>query len=672
MTVQSSITIMSTDRNKPKGSVGRPLMPRLATYSPASRSSTTPKLATPSSTTNPRLASAKSFSNLAQASASAHTPTPAAKFTGVNVTPQSTVRRPKLETAKTTPTSSSMRPALGSVRQAPGGLLTNKAKSTVGGKSVVGARVGVEKTGTVRGPPLARIRDTVSPNTAQTIPTTPKLSPRVEAVGRSFLLANYAPVALEAPRASVPPKLSTFVHANGEQEEEAELYTSKVVASTDGGQYEMVVGRPTNYSGTLNTNVDVRCAVKSQISAQLQSASPFSSVRDSTASQNNVEMPHALAGSDGIAPPLPAITHKDAASSISGSKDVAMLEPWTTLHSPMLPGAGNLDREECMQLEPTLLPKPETPRHVPTTSVASIDSGVSQAFPENARRSLRLSSVFVKAGEQQAQTPSSTSANPARISHSSTSSEFVQSPPTSISEDSGIVVAQASNARRDRKVLDLEISNSSLLAINSSLEREVRKQKVELRRYRRLTRNNGMGYLLADASSNALGDLEEGSEDGHLTDEEANDDNLSENESSNESLLSSEALARHDAKHRKSDVRLMQLDLSKHRELLVDSQRMNQSLGRCMGLTEQLLKDANKALNYRVRTSDIQLGGRVLAKDDDDQHMQQLDGNYDEDDVESIPYKPPRRDCFGEHSAPERPQRRIFSRSLSEVMKEMF
>ena len=47
----------------------------------------------------------------------------------------------------------------------------------------------------------------------------------------------------------------------------------------------------------------------------------------------------------------------------------------------------------------------------------------------------------------------------------------------------------AANARRERKALDLEISNSSLLAINRTLEREMRKQNAELRRYRRLSRS---------------------------------------------------------------------------------------------------------------------------------------------------------------------------------------
>ncbi len=45
------------------------------------------------------------------------------------------------------------------------------------------------------------------------------------------------------------------------------------------------------------------------------------------------------------------------------------------------------------------------------------------------------------------------------------------------------------NARRERKVQDLQITNASLEAINRSLERQLRKQKAEIRQYRRLSRS---------------------------------------------------------------------------------------------------------------------------------------------------------------------------------------
>lgn len=184
----------------------------------------------------------------------------------------------------------------------------------------------------------------------------------------------------------------------------------------------------------------------------------------------------------------------------------------------------------------------------------------------------------------------------------------------------------AANARRERKVLDLEISNSSLLAINRGLEKEVRKQKAELRRFRRMSRAGRFSTdptSLADASLHAsspigvdLSDMsEEDEEEAYVIPE---DDPVSDSSSSfDETQLSPSAQLEHDAAHRIRDEKRLQLDLSKHRDLLMDSQKMNQSLKRCMNWTEQLIKDGQKALEYQVRPSDVKLGGRVLEHEDE-------------------------------------------------------
>lgn len=266
---------------------------------------------------------------------------------------------------------------------------------------------------------------------------------------------------------------------------------------------------------------------------------------------------------------------------------------------------------------------------------------------------------------QSARSPGSSVTNHGRLQYSSASSDFVQSPPTSISDVGGKPVDRAAHARRDRKVLDLEISNSSLLAINSTLEREVRRQKAEIRRFRRLTRTNGLNWLANDSADENLSSTEDA--DGEKEVDEESTADASDDESSNESGLDSDALAYKDSKHRKGDVRMLKLDLARHREILADSQKLNQSLGRCMGLTEQLIKDANKALSYKVRTSDVQLGGRVLAQEEEDHHYCDA---HDGDITRS-----PRRGYFDGASDqyPElRPQQRTFSKPLSEVMREMF
>jgi hypothetical protein len=195
--------------------------------------------------------------------------------------------------------------------------------------------------------------------------------------------------------------------------------------------------------------------------------------------------------------------------------------------------------------------------------------------------------------------------------------------PIKMDAPSPLVDEQAANARTERKVLDLEISNSSLLAINRTLERELRKQNTELRRFRRLSRSGrlSMTTSLRSTSGGGLSVVSE-TDDGIsvLSSIQSNDElsDSSDNESSfaDDGTSSPNTLADHDARHRAHDEKRFMLDLSKHQELLVDSQKLNQSLKRCLDWTEELIKEGKKALEYHVRVSDIDIGGRVLAPDE--------------------------------------------------------
>ncbi len=107
-------------------------------------------------------------------------------------------------------------------------------------------------------------------------------------------------------------------------------------------------------------------------------------------------------------------------------------------------------------------------------------------------------------------------------------------------------------------------------------------------------------------------------EDAELDEEldEADDDEedgLSGSEASGERSPRANALRQ---EKRRGDERRLQLDLSKHQQLLVDSQKINQSLKRCLGWTEELIKEGKRALAYHVRPSDVELGGRVLAPEE--------------------------------------------------------
>ena len=197
--------------------------------------------------------------------------------------------------------------------------------------------------------------------------------------------------------------------------------------------------------------------------------------------------------------------------------------------------------------------------------------------------------------------------------------------------------ALAANARRERKVLDLEISNSSLLAINRTLEREMRKQSAELRRFRRLTSAGRISIAPSNQAYSRRTSSMTGTDVSRIDSDDdergsLNIEPLSEEDDDNgvSSLLpdgpSPGSQADHDARQRAKDERRMQLDLTKHQELLIDSQRMNQSLVRCLGWTEDLINEGRKALAYRVRVSDLEPGGRVLIPDEMSEEIPQRRG----------------------------------------------
>ena len=184
----------------------------------------------------------------------------------------------------------------------------------------------------------------------------------------------------------------------------------------------------------------------------------------------------------------------------------------------------------------------------------------------------------------------------------------------------------AANARRERKVLDLEISNSSLLAINRTLEKELRKQAGELRRFRRLSRAGRLSAMASSVRSlsgqSALAltdDLDDRkSEASHLSEiDEPEDDEDVESSSDDGDGASIESRETREARHRARDERRLLLDLSKHHQMLVDSQKVSLSIRRCVTWTEELIAEGQKALAYNVRVSDVEIGGRVLTHEDD-------------------------------------------------------
>lgn len=268
-------------------------------------------------------------------------------------------------------------------------------------------------------------------------------------------------------------------------------------------------------------------------------------------------------------------------------------------------------------------------RHIKSSSV---DSGSTSFSP---REGLRPSPILVSPSDPQvpqidpsaAATETIPSSRPRIFSNGSSGSAETHALASPIkSETPGQANNDpAANARVERKIMDLEISNSSLLAINRTLEREMRKQHGELRRFKRLSRAGHFSVApgrsasgpttlsttpeAGEAVSSAIPSVQTPDD---LSDVSDGDDE----DSSDEGVMSPGSLAEHDAKHRVSDEKHVFTDIAKHQELLLDSQKINQSLRRCLGWTEELIKEGQKALEYNVHVNDVELGGRVLAPEE--------------------------------------------------------
>jgi hypothetical protein len=93
-------------------------------------------------------------------------------------------------------------------------------------------------------------------------------------------------------------------------------------------------------------------------------------------------------------------------------------------------------------------------------------------------------------------------------------------------------------------------------------------------------------------------------------------DDLSDVSDNDSSFVGDGTQSPSDVHYRAGDEKRFCLDLAKHQELLVDSQKINQSLKRCLSWTEELIQEGKRALEYKVHVSDIEIGGRVLMSDE--------------------------------------------------------
>ncbi|RHZ64353.1 hypothetical protein CDV55_102289 [Aspergillus turcosus] len=553
---------MTSDKQN-NGPLAKPFTPTLsAAFNRTSKSPLTPKLANPGGYRTPkRLAPSEHPSSTPDAET--------ASFLSANITPRSGSR-------------SSRRDGFTSPINAPSSVQSSpQIQYSHAGVAHVASSGGCR---TERSP--ARSSGRLEPsrgNRAKTLTTEHPNTPRPNSYSepsatRMFFHAydarspNSSEVDIRPKPQSKPSSPATFVYANGEHEQQSQGEETNVTAPVV-KRRSIGSSRPALAPNTLPAaSPRLRPAKLADSAARLSDATSQVSSPCDDISEVSSQAQSSFSGAFPARPPIPALRHIKSSSLDSASSGVHPKEGLKPSPIIISTAESPIDAESATSESTPGL----RPRIFSNGSVASVDTHVSAV---------------------------------------------VQSPVKSDSSgqaNNDVVL----NARIERKILDLEISNSSLLAINRTLEREMRKQNAELRRYRRLSRSGRLSMApstrsFSGTSLSITNELDEDvSEPSSIRSPNELSDYSDEDSTVDEGILSPDSLAEHDARHRVTDEKRFFIDLAKHQELLADSQKINQSLKRCLGWTEELIKEAKKALEYSVHVNDVQLGGRVLSPDE--------------------------------------------------------
>ena len=584
-----------------------PLTPRLATSTVSPRSSVAPR----TTRSSPPKESPLTFN-----------PTPAKSLLSLNITPRSGSRKARVESTNSTPSKPQDASLKGNrVKAASDSPLTPNLKHANGSE-----RRGGGEGGTTVGSVVYRrsnLSRKLSPERAHGRKPEPlKLSP-------TFLPANEATAALESPKLEAFGQLSkesTFFYANGDrlEKEFASPNGSNVSSSVGGQRSTTTMGRSMNsYSPESRRPPGREGGFQSSQGPTLCSPRQVPHV---------TELP---VRHPSISPDISPVTHDSEGATVV-ARAVAT-DGTIQVTASSLRSTGASDTGPKYALLGQIL-----------NEVAAVERGH--------RKSMSVGSLEHNAFRNRTSELGSTTEAPSKRASflefglPNTSEEHAASvasdgdmPSSPRVRESGLVGSPtcrphqadelAAKARRERKVLDLEISNSSLMAINRTLEKKMRKQNAELRRFRRLSRSGRLSLATTTTSSLgvnlgrpfSLGNIDELPDPSEHSDPESMF-SPSDEDSLDDGSLSPGAMADSDARHRDQDEKRLRLDLAKHQGLLVDSHKLNESLKRCLGWTEELINEGKKALAYRVRVSDIEFGGRVLVRDElDDSHIRRTD-----------------------------------------------
>lgn len=153
-----------------------------------------------------------------------------------------------------------------------------------------------------------------------------------------------------------------------------------------------------------------------------------------------------------------------------------------------------------------------------------------------------------------------------------------------ISEPQSVVELQVQQARSDRKMEDLEISNASLMAVNKYLEKRLRTQSKDIQ----ILKQTG-------------GNLPEINNDSETEDDEEIDDKF------NDQLLEKDMVLplSKDERDLAEKTKMIETRMQSHINFLESSEKVNQMMRNCILITDTLLEAASTSLEYKVDPIDI-------------------------------------------------------------------
>lgn len=423
--------------------------------------------------------------------------------------------------------------------------------------------------------------------------------------------ANTTPDAVIAARASE--SSSAFSHADAFQHA---VPPSNVVLSIDG------TGRASSREGPTADSHMTNHEHKSRPPSTL--ASPLLEPKADPVN-SNIERPTSPTASD--------ISSNDSTPHVIRS--TMSVDFPSKLPSPARRSSLDVGRQRSPSINSNFSPGHRKAQSVATTSTlptrrSRVQIGISTPTTSQPLVSSPLASRIPRSSIDAGVVPNSDDTIP-----SSTSSLDGQSrPSTAQTDDDPTLTTTIGAARHERKLLDLEISNSSLLAINRSLEREVLKQKSELRKLRRATRGTSvsLGSRASLLSEVSFADSNDGNNsEASFASPSYDLDNIDNSTMEDGEYTPTKNYGRVSSIGGGTEIpHFTTANLSKHKEILIDSQKMNLSLQRCLGITEQLLKDATRSLEYQPQVAVT--SSPVLTPVDEDQDGMRGRIHHDSDD----------------------------------------